>query len=124
MKVVPGVYQYTAAGDSTRFRVLDIYKRANGANPADSLRRVNGWAICRPPRRSAMTSLTTTIELASVASTPASKSTSQCLPCGNRDVKVTELLPLLRQTALPARIQEHLPGKPDMDANLDEGMSV
>jgi transposase InsO family protein len=40
MKIVPGVYQYTAVDDCSRFRVLGIYGRANGTNTLDFLSRV------------------------------------------------------------------------------------
>jgi transposase InsO family protein len=40
MKIVPGVYQYTAVDDCTRFRVLGVYKRSNGTNTLDFLSRV------------------------------------------------------------------------------------
>jgi transposase InsO family protein len=40
MKIVPGVYQYTAVDDCSRFRVLGVYKRATGSNTQDFLARV------------------------------------------------------------------------------------
>ena len=40
MKIVPGVYQYTAIDDCSRFRVLGVYTRATGANTLDFLARV------------------------------------------------------------------------------------
>lgn len=40
MKVVPGVYQYTAVDDCSRFRVLGGYTRAAGANTLDFPARV------------------------------------------------------------------------------------
>jgi transposase InsO family protein len=40
MKIAPGVYQYTAVDDCTRFRVLGVYRRANGTNTLDFLARL------------------------------------------------------------------------------------
>lgn len=40
MKIVPGVYQYTAVDDCSRFRVFGVYTRATGANTLDFLARV------------------------------------------------------------------------------------
>ena len=40
MKIVPGVYQYTAVDDCPRFRVLGVYSRANAANTVKFLDRV------------------------------------------------------------------------------------
>ena len=39
-KIRPGVYQYTAIDDCTRFKVLGIYGRATGANTRDVLERL------------------------------------------------------------------------------------
>lgn len=40
MRIVPGVYQYTAVDDCSRFRVLGVYRRATGVNTLDFLARV------------------------------------------------------------------------------------
>lgn len=39
-KVAPGIYQYTAADDCTRYRVLAIYPRRTGANTIEFLEQV------------------------------------------------------------------------------------
>ena len=40
MKLMPGVYQYTAVDDCSRFRVLGVYSRRNAANTLLFLERV------------------------------------------------------------------------------------
>ena len=40
MKVAPGIFQYTAIDDCTRFRVLGLYKRRTAANTLLFIERV------------------------------------------------------------------------------------
>jgi hypothetical protein len=40
MKVAPGVFQYTAIDDCTRFRILGLYKRRTAANTQLFIERV------------------------------------------------------------------------------------
>ncbi|RWL81009.1 MAG: IS481 family transposase, partial [Mesorhizobium sp.] len=40
VRIRPGVYQYTAIDDCSRYKVLDVYSRATGANTLDFLERV------------------------------------------------------------------------------------
>jgi transposase-like protein len=40
MKVAPGVYQYTAVDDCSRFRVLAVYPRRNASHTLEFLERV------------------------------------------------------------------------------------
>jgi transposase-like protein len=40
-KIRPGVYQYTAINDCSRYKVLGLYSRASGANTLDFLERVS-----------------------------------------------------------------------------------